>query len=70
MNESRKHQSPSSDKNSAVQEEGHYVDIGDTRLFVAERGSGYPVLMLHGGPVLLTIDFSGTISTRCATGIA
>ncbi len=30
--------------------EGRLVDIGDTRLFVVERGTGYPVIVLHGGP--------------------
>lgn len=29
-----------------------YVDVGDTRLWVAERGDGFPVLLLHGGPGL------------------
>jgi len=29
---------------------GHYVDIGDTRLYVVEHGSGYPLLVFHGGP--------------------
>jgi proline-specific peptidase len=29
---------------------GRYVAIGDTRLFIVERGQGYPVLVLHGGP--------------------
>jgi proline iminopeptidase len=29
---------------------GHYVDIEDTRLYVVERGSGYPLLVFHGGP--------------------
>lgn len=29
-----------------------YVDVGDTKLFVAERGDGFPVLVLHGGPGL------------------
>jgi proline iminopeptidase len=28
------------------------VDVGDTRLFVAERGDGFPVIVLHGGPGL------------------
>jgi proline iminopeptidase len=28
------------------------VDVGDTRLFVEERGAGYPLLLLHGGPGL------------------
>src|SRR5262245_28822544 len=31
---------------------GRYVDIGDTRLYVVERGRGYPLLVLHGGPGL------------------
>jgi proline iminopeptidase len=29
-----------------------YVDVGDTRLWVVERGDGFPVLLLHGGPGL------------------
>lgn len=29
-----------------------YVDIGDTRLYVVERGNGYPLIVLHGGPGL------------------
>src|SRR5919204_5155845 len=28
------------------------VDIGDTKLFVEERGSGFPLIVLHGGPGL------------------
>ncbi len=28
------------------------VNIGDTRLHIVERGSGYPVILLHGGPGL------------------
>jgi proline iminopeptidase len=31
---------------------GHYVDIGDTRLYVVERSNGYPLLVFHGGPGL------------------
>jgi len=30
----------------------HHVHIGDTRLHVVERGQGYPVIVLHGGPGL------------------
>ena len=30
----------------------HHVDIGDTRLYVVERGDGYPLLVFHGGPGL------------------
>jgi len=31
---------------------GRLVPIGDTRLYVEERGTGYPLLVLHGGPGL------------------
>lgn len=31
---------------------GGLVDIGDTKLFVEERGAGYPIVILHGGPGL------------------
>ena len=31
---------------------GQLVDIGDTRLFVEERGAGRPLIILHGGPGL------------------
>src|SRR5262245_8036747 len=33
-------------------ERGHLVDIGDTSLYVVERGRGYPLIILHGGPGL------------------
>jgi pimeloyl-ACP methyl ester carboxylesterase len=29
---------------------GRLVDIGDTALFVEERGNGFPLICLHGGP--------------------
>jgi pimeloyl-ACP methyl ester carboxylesterase len=29
---------------------GRLIDIGDTSLFVEERGSGIPLICLHGGP--------------------
>lgn len=32
--------------------DGKLIDIGDTRLHVAERGSGPAVIVLHGGPGL------------------
>lgn len=32
--------------------DGRYVSVGDTRLFVVERGEGYPLIVLHGGPGL------------------
>ena len=31
---------------------GRHIAIGDTRLYVAERGRGYPLILLHGGPGL------------------
>jgi proline iminopeptidase len=31
-------------------EDGRLVTIGDTRLHVVERGRGYPLIVLHGGP--------------------
>ena len=31
---------------------GRHVSVGDTRLFVEERGAGYPLIILHGGPGL------------------
>jgi proline iminopeptidase len=33
-------------------EQAHLVDIGDTRLYVVERGQGFPIIVLHGGPGL------------------
>lgn len=35
-----------------------YVDVGDTRLYVVERGSGFPLLCLHGGPGLDHHEFA------------
>lgn len=32
--------------------DGRLVDIGDTQLNVVERGQGYPLIVLHGGPGL------------------
>ncbi len=31
---------------------GQHVSIGDTRLYLVERGQGYPLIVLHGGPGL------------------
>ena len=31
---------------------GRYVTVGDTRLHIIERGQGYPLIVLHGGPGL------------------
>src|SRR5215210_8255816 len=35
---------------SDIETGGRHVDIGDTRLYVVERGRGYPLLVFHGGP--------------------
>jgi proline iminopeptidase len=35
-----------------MDETSRLVDVDDTRLYVAERGSGFPVFVLHGGPGL------------------
>jgi proline iminopeptidase len=59
INESCQSQLAGLRKSSTVQGEGHYVDISDTRLFVEERGSGYPVLILHGGPGAVDHRFFG-----------
>ena len=37
---------------------GRHVRVGDTRLFVDERGSGFPILVLHGGPGLDHHEFA------------
>ena len=36
------------------QDQARLIDVGDTRLYVVERGNtdGYPVIVLHGGPGL------------------
>ena len=37
---------------SGIELGGRLVDIGDTRLYVVERGEGRPLIVLHGGPGL------------------
>ena len=41
-----------------VNPDGELVRIDDTSLFVVERGSGYPVIVLHGGPGLDHHEFA------------
>ncbi|MBK5227483.1 MAG: alpha/beta fold hydrolase [Actinobacteria bacterium] len=36
---------------------GRLVDIGDTALYVVERGMGHPLICLHGGPGLDHTEF-------------
>lgn len=48
--------------------EGRLVQIDDTSLFVEERGDGYPVLVLHGGPGVDHHVFAGyldPLTDRC-----
>ena len=49
----------------AIQNKEHLVDIGDTRLFVSERGSGYPLFVLHGGPGLDHNEFGDYLDPLC-----
>jgi proline iminopeptidase len=35
-----------------ITQRSHHVSIGDTRLYINERGYGRPILILHGGPGL------------------
>jgi proline iminopeptidase len=41
-----------------VDPDGELVRIDDTSLFVVERGTGYPVIVLHGGPGLDHHEFA------------
>ena len=42
----------------ALSADGELVRIDDTSLFVVERGSGHPVIVLHGGPGLDHHEFA------------
>lgn len=35
-----------------ITSQSHHVSIGDTRIHVVERGQGYPLFLVHGGPGL------------------
>ena len=48
-----------------MQSKEHLVDIGDTRLNVVERGDGYPLLVLHGGPGLDHHEFGDYLDPLC-----
>ena len=39
-------------------ENGRLIDIGDARLYIVERGSGFPIIILHGGPGLDHHEFA------------
>ncbi len=38
---------------------GRHVEISDTRLWVEERGDGFPLIVVHGGPALDHTMFGG-----------
>jgi len=42
-----------------TKQEGHYIRLDDTSLFVEERGDGYPLLILHGAPGVIDHRFFG-----------
>ena len=48
-----------------IRSQEHLVDIGDTHLFVAERGNGYPLIVLHGGPGLDHHEFGDYLDPLC-----
>jgi proline iminopeptidase len=50
---------------TSIEGRKHHVDIGDTRLFVEERGDGYPLLLLHGGPGLDRHEFADYLDPLC-----
>ncbi|MFN2609497.1 MAG: alpha/beta fold hydrolase [Actinomycetota bacterium] len=47
------------------------VDIGDTKLFVSERGeaSGFPLIVLHGGPGLDHHEFADYLDPLTSRGV-
>ena len=47
-------------------EDGRLVRIDDTALWVVERGTGYPVLVLHGGPGLDHHEFADHLDPLAA----
>ena len=42
-----------------------HINVGDTRLFVVERGEGYPLILLHGGPGLDHHEFADYLDLLC-----
>lgn len=44
---------------------GRAISIGDTELYVVERGNGYPILVLHGGPGLDHHAFGDYLDPLC-----
>jgi proline-specific peptidase len=49
----------------SVEDGERSIPIGDTELYVVERGSGYPVIVLHGGPGLDHHEFADYLDPLC-----
>jgi proline-specific peptidase len=49
----------------SIESLSQHVDIGDTRLYVVERGAGYPLIVLHGGPGLDHHEFANYLDPLC-----
>jgi pimeloyl-ACP methyl ester carboxylesterase len=41
---------PGNDTMPSSEPGGRYVDIGDVTLYIVERGTGYPIIVVHGQP--------------------
>ncbi|MGD8404602.1 MAG: alpha/beta fold hydrolase [Anaerolineales bacterium] len=48
-----------------IESSNRYVNIGDTRLFIVERGEGHPIILLHGGPGLDHHEFADYLDPLC-----
>ena len=48
-----------------IESSSKHVNIGDTRLHVVERGAGYPLIVLHGGPGLDHHEFANYLDPLC-----
>ena len=48
-----------------IKSRSKHVNIGDTRLFIVERGEEYPVIVLHGGPGLDHHEFADYLDPLC-----
>ena len=48
-----------------IKSHSQHINIGDTRLFVLERGEGYPLILLHGGPGLDHHEFADYLDPLC-----
>ena len=49
----------------SIESSSQYVNIGNTRLYIVERGTGYPLIVLHGGPGLDHHEFADYLDPLC-----